>query len=297
MEKNFNAYNKRITFLGDSITNNGLYIAYLEAYFLEHLPNLKPSFVNLGVSSETASGLSEPDHPWKRACVHTRLVKALVESNPEIVVVCYGMNDGIYYPFSEERFEAYKTGILKLVEVVKETGRKIVLITPPIFDGKSFGEENLLPEGAEKYSFMKVYKDYNQVLKKYSQWIKTLDNTVDIVVDINTPMEESLKVEREKNPDYKHGDGIHPTEIGHFVIAKELLKSLFNISITNVLDFVNETNSPEWFNVLLERHKILSASWRNHIGHGNPWRDDNAPLLEDAKKLADKLEFKAKRLL
>jgi hypothetical protein len=75
--------------------------------------------INLGVSSETASGLSEPEHPWLRPCVHGRVGKALMESKPDIVVFCYGINDGIYYPFSNERFEAYKRGILSLIDKIR----------------------------------------------------------------------------------------------------------------------------------------------------------------------------------
>ena len=297
MNEKFNAYNKRITFLGDSITHNGLYIAYLDAYFMKYLPCLKPNFINLGVSSETASGLSEPDHPWIRPCVHSRVSMALMESKPEVVVVCYGINDGIYCPFSEERFEAYKNGIIKLINIIKETGAQIVIMTPPIFDAISSGADKLLPDGVEKYSYMRPYEEYNTVMKKYSQWIKSLSKEVDKIVDINTPMWLNLEEERKKNLSYKSGDGIHPKEFGHWIIAKELLKSVFNINITRVLSFVDEISVPDWFQTLLERHNMLSASWRNHVGHGNPWRDEGALILEDAQKLASELERKAEELL
>ncbi|MBW7460494.1 hypothetical protein K0U00_41170, partial [Paenibacillus sepulcri] len=102
---------KRIVFLGDSITDEGTYIAYMDAYFRQHMPEHDMTLINLGVNSETASGLSEPDHPFPRPCIHDRLGRALQESRPDWVVLCYGMNDGIYYPFSEERFQAYRQGV------------------------------------------------------------------------------------------------------------------------------------------------------------------------------------------
>jgi hypothetical protein len=37
---------------------------------------------------------------------------------PEVVVACYGMNDGIYWPQSEQRMEAYRQGIGRLIVTV-----------------------------------------------------------------------------------------------------------------------------------------------------------------------------------
>ncbi|MGO4271421.1 SGNH/GDSL hydrolase family protein, partial [Paenibacillus sp. TAF58] len=85
---------KRIVFLGDSITDEGTYITYLDSYFEQHMPEIPITFINLGISSETASGLTEADHPFPRPCIHDRLARALQESKPDWVVVGYGMNDG-----------------------------------------------------------------------------------------------------------------------------------------------------------------------------------------------------------
>ena len=53
---------RRILFLGDSITYGGTYIAYLEAALVASHPERKMEFLNLGLSSETVSGLSEEGH-------------------------------------------------------------------------------------------------------------------------------------------------------------------------------------------------------------------------------------------
>src|SRR5207237_312442 len=95
---------QRVVFLGDSITNAGMYVQYLDAYLVTRFPDQKFDLINLGLPSETVSGLSEPDHPYPRPDLHERLERVLNKTKPDIVVVCYGMNDGIYYPFSQERF-------------------------------------------------------------------------------------------------------------------------------------------------------------------------------------------------
>src|SRR5688572_2414583 len=53
---------QRVVFLGDSITHAGGYVSALEAYFLTRHPQRRVEFINLGLPSETVSGLSEPGH-------------------------------------------------------------------------------------------------------------------------------------------------------------------------------------------------------------------------------------------
>ena len=66
---NFLSPNSRILFLGDSITQAGTYIAYIDTYLYTHFPDEKFDIINLGLGSETASGDSEPDHPFPRPCI------------------------------------------------------------------------------------------------------------------------------------------------------------------------------------------------------------------------------------
>src|SRR5262245_12949866 len=84
---------QRVLFLGDSNTFAGLFIAYLDGYLFTRFPEQKYELINLGLPSETISGLSEPDHPYPRPNVHDRLEKALTETKPDVVFACYGMND------------------------------------------------------------------------------------------------------------------------------------------------------------------------------------------------------------
>jgi hypothetical protein len=50
---------KRVLFLGNSITYAGGYVTDIEAYFVTHYPNQSIEFINVGLPSETVSGLSE----------------------------------------------------------------------------------------------------------------------------------------------------------------------------------------------------------------------------------------------
>src|SRR4029078_2249176 len=118
---------QRVVFLGDSNTAAGKFIAYLDAYLCTRFPDKRFELINLGLPSETVSGLSDPDHPYPRPNVHDRIDRALQLSKPDVVVICYGMNDGIYYPFDEGRFGKFKDGMTKLIEKVEKAGAKVIL--------------------------------------------------------------------------------------------------------------------------------------------------------------------------
>src|SRR5689334_18928170 len=145
---------QRVVFLGDSNTAAGKFIAYLDAYLCTRFPEKRFELINLGLPSETVTGLSEPDHPFPRPNVHDRIDRALELTKPDVVVICYGMNDGIYSPFSEERFKKYQDGILKLVAKVEKAGAKAVLMTPPPFDPKPL-KDKVQAKGAEKFSWLR----------------------------------------------------------------------------------------------------------------------------------------------
>ena len=53
---------QRILFLGDSITHAGFYVDQFAAYLAVRYPDRKFEVLNLGLPSETVSGLSEPGH-------------------------------------------------------------------------------------------------------------------------------------------------------------------------------------------------------------------------------------------
>ncbi len=78
----------------------------LEAAIVVQHPDRHMQLINVGLPSETVSGLSEPGHAggqFPRPDLHERLQRVLEQTKPELVVACYGMNDGIYYPLGDDR--------------------------------------------------------------------------------------------------------------------------------------------------------------------------------------------------
>ena len=89
---------QRVLFLGNSITYSGQYVADIEAYYRLVHPTLEIEWINVGLPSETVSGLSEEGHAdgaFPRPDLHERLERVLKQTQPDLVFANYGMNDGI----------------------------------------------------------------------------------------------------------------------------------------------------------------------------------------------------------
>lgn len=279
-------------FLGDSITDGGQYVSLLHSYFSLYLPDCGITFRNAGVSSETVSGLSEPDHPFPRPCVLSRSRRALEHFHPKWVVVSYGINDGIYYPFDEARFVAFQNGLRVLVEEIHQAGAKAIVLTTPVFYTGSFTGE-LLPSGAPKYSYENAWRGYNQVMKTYAEWVmEKLSEFADGVVDIFNPLMEDLTRCLEKDASYQYGDGIHPNLRGHFRIAEALLRGIFGIS-ADCFEADMEADGFAYVNQMQQIDNLCHAADKEAVGHDNPYKAEVLPteereaaVLEGEKALA-----------
>ncbi|MHC4877459.1 MAG: SGNH/GDSL hydrolase family protein [Planctomycetota bacterium] len=266
---------KRILFLGDSITHAGGYISLIEAQLIENGIKSRPEMINLGLPSETCSGLSEPDHPFPRPDVHERLDRALAKANADLVVACYGMNDGIYYPFSEERFAAYQAGMNKLIGKVQATGAKLILMTPPPFDPLPLRKKNgaLRPLGADKYAWFAVYEDYDDVITKYGQWVQTLKPRVDMVIDLHAPLLRQMSEARKSDAAYTLApDGVHPNPEGHRILARTIMDA-WNIDRS-------QSVGPDLQKLVNQRQSLLHNAWLSHVGHKRPGVKAGLPLDE-----------------
>src|SRR5262249_20432923 len=125
--------------------------------------------------------------------------------------------------FAEERFKKYQEGTRKLVDQATKAGAKVVLLTPLPFDPQPV-KDKLLPRGAEKYSWLKPYEDYDDVLTRYSEWLLTLRDQGMVVADPHGAINRYLAAARKDDPKYTlAGDGIHPGATGHALAARELL--------------------------------------------------------------------------
>ena len=274
---------KRILFLGDSITHAGGYVASIETQLRLAGVEPLPEFINVGLGSETCSGLSEPGHPFPRPDVHERLERALDAIKPDVVVACYGMNDGIYYPFGEKRFAAYRDGVNRLIEKVHAADARVILLTPPPFDRVPVEPKGKLkPVGEEIYGYTGMYEGYNDVLARYAEWIMQQQDRVAMTVDVHSAFMDQLREHRMDDPNFTMSpDGIHPNAAGHRVIAEAVLAA-WGVEPVDVAD-------AEFLKLVHQKTRIIHDAWLTHIGHQHPRVGKGLPL-EEAEAKADELE-------
>ena len=264
-----------IVFLGNSITYAGSYVNYVEAYWKLKHPDMKAEFINLGLSSETVSGLSEPNHAkgkFPRPDLRERLDRALTLIQPDLIFACYGMNDGIYLPFDEDRFSKFQTGIHHLHERALEAGAEIIHLTPPVYDER---------KGVA----------YAEVMNQYADWlIQQQDSAGWKTIDIHWPMQKSLENERKIDSSFAYArDGIHPNQKGHWVMAKEVLKYLGAGEVTafNSAEeaFAGFRNGEELLALIQQRQAVTKHAYLSEVGHHHPHIKAGLPLPKAQQKI------------
>ena len=268
----------RIVFLGDSITYSGQYVEWIEAYYVSRFPDRHFEFLNLGLPSETVSGLSEEGHAggqFPRPDLHERLGRVLEKTKPDFVIACYGMNDGIYLPFSEERFAKFKDGIRRLHEKVLAANAKIIHVTPPTFDEIKGG-----------------HPGYGSALDRYSDWMLDQRTKGWDVVDLHGPMNRYLAEQRQRDPNFAlAGDGVHCGPVGHWIIAKQLLLHLGAKDLTNIDDpyamMAVHRNGQPLYMLIQQRQMMTKDAWLTDVGHQRPGMNKGLPLPEAIAKAAE----------
>ncbi|MEG2949102.1 MAG: GDSL-type esterase/lipase family protein [Clostridia bacterium] len=281
-----------ILFLGDSISDLGQYVSFLNGW-LALCGQKDIHFINAGLSSETCAGTSEPAHPFPRPCALERIDRVLNQVHPDWIVLCYGINDGIYYPFDEERFSAYTRGMTDLLVKAQAQGIKAAFMTPLVFDAASFDGE-LAKETQAEFSFMRPYEHYDDVMAQYSQWVLSQGSKLaDLVIDLRTPLLADMRARRIQNPAYSSGDGIHPNLHGHAIIAQTILKTLFGVESDILEEMLMPPDFP-LFELLYERDQLEHIHIKEQIGHSNP---NKTVLPKDWQASVDALNRKLHRYL
>lgn len=279
----------RIVFLGDSITQAGDYVTDIDCWLVSQGINIE--VLNLGLGSETVSDLTADEnaghkeaHGFGRPFVSERLDRALTATKPDILVACYGMNDGGTLPPGESGLNRYAEAVTKLREAALQAGvRRVVLCTPPVYDAK--GNE--------------AAKAHDENLTRYSAWLLSKKADGWDVVDIHGPMREALDAGRAADPAFAlAGDGVHPGREGHWLMAKAILQQLLGAPVEGVAsaEQLFPENGEAIRRLVRRRMDILFGAWMTQIGHGRPGvagGPDAAPGLSVDAATAEAAELAA----
>jgi len=268
--------NQKIVVLGDSITQGGGYVSFMDYYLQKLRPQARFEIYPLGLSSETVSGLSESGHAggkFARPALSERLPRVLDKMRPDVVFACYGMNDGIYLPLEDKRFQAFKDGINHLLDSCQKAGvKRVILVTPPIYDATTKpGEFN-----------------YDTVLTAYAAWEKTLQRPGLEVVDLHTAM----RTARAKRTEVFSKDRVHPGDEGHLMMARTILAG---VGLDTPEEPIAKIKADPLFPQvdLLRRHR--ATHWMNFTGYSREKVVAPSPL-GDAVAQAAKIQAKIDEL-
>jgi lysophospholipase L1-like esterase len=276
----------RIVFLGDSITQAGDYVVDCECWLLAR--GFEVEVLNLGLASETASDLTPKENAahlqkygFGRPFVSERLDRALTATKPDLLLACYGMNDGGSLPPDANGTRRFAEAITKLRDAASKAGvKRIVICTPPVFDDKGDAKQKLHEEN----------------LARYTAWLLSKRAEGWDAVDIHTPMRRALDEGRAKNPAFRFADdGVHPGREGHWLMAREILTQFFGAKLDGVgcADDLFPAHGSEIRKLVHERMVLMFDAWMTQIGHqrpgvaGGPGAKPGPPITEAKDKAAE----------
>jgi len=200
----------RVVFYGDSITDQRLYTAFIEAYVVTRFPQMKVSFVHSGVGGDRVTG-------GGAGSIDVRLPRDVVAYKPSVMTIMLGMNDAGYHSFEQKSFDTYTSGYRHIVESVKAAlpDIRITAIQPSPYDDVT------RPPGFEG--------GYNKVLVRYGEFVKELSREDKLTVaDLNQPVVAALEKASKLDAEAAKRlipDRVHPAPGGHLLMAEALLKA------------------------------------------------------------------------
>lgn len=204
----------RVAIVGDSITEQRLYSRFIADYLTACHPDLDAHVVQFGWSGERAAGFL------------ARMDNDLMPFKPDVVTICYGMNDGSYQPFNEAIGKSFEQPMVEIVQKLKAAGATVVVGSPGAVDDHFFGKES---NDGQVTAKSKMYNPTLAKLRDISK--KTADAAGMPFANVHDAMLEAMRKAQADDKLGKGyhvcgGDGFHPDANGQLVMAFAFLRAL-----------------------------------------------------------------------
>jgi lysophospholipase L1-like esterase len=202
----------RVAVIGDSITEQRLYSKYVECWLLacSGIPDVE--VMQFGWSGEKADGFVK------------RAANDLAVFHPTVATLCYGMNDGGYQPWKPEIGETYDANMRKVLDRLKESGVKTVVVGSP-----GAVDTNFFRPG-QSLGNQPAHVAYNDTLAHLRDIDKQLAAEKNLrFADVHAAMIDAMrKANDARGPQYDvcGGDGFHPGPNGQLLMAYAFLRGL-----------------------------------------------------------------------
>jgi lysophospholipase L1-like esterase len=192
----------RVVFLGDSITEQRLYTRFVQQYVYCRYPELDIKFYNSGWSGNAATDGA------------IRTIGDVLPHNPTLVLICFGMNDGMYVPVTPAILDRYRNGMEGILRILKAKQVRAVILSPGCVD----------PDRRPALGTV----DYNKTLEAIAAASKEIaDKHGCLWIDLFHPMLALQTKLKARNASFTFlPDGVHPNAAGHLVMADAILGGL-----------------------------------------------------------------------
>lgn len=207
----------RIVTLGDSITQNGGYQAFMHKVLDRYYPELKAEIINAGISGNKSTDMA------------ARLQRDVIDRNPSIVTISCGVNDVwhsyLMKPPKGVDLETYTRLMTQMVRQLRtSTKAEILLLTPTVIYEDLRAAQNLKLE------------PYVESVRQIARQEKA------VLVDLNELFNLTLRsTQIGGSPEFHPtSDGVHMKLAGNFLIGAAILRAL-GVPMSQILE---ATESP-----------------------------------------------------
>ena len=207
--------NKKVVFLGDSITQNAVINSDKFKGFISLLGenvDQNTELIGKGIGGDKVSDLL------------TRYRDDVIKLNPDMVFIYIGIND-VWHKYdygTGTDIDLYENGLRQIIADLKENGVEVILCTPTVI-GENKGEFTLV----NQFKDIETMEIMNNDLDDYSDVIRKLSREFDTkLLDLRKIFMQYIS---ENNPENKSKgvlttDGVHLNNIGSKLIADEMIK-------------------------------------------------------------------------
>jgi len=220
----------KIVFLGDSITeagvydkdvgieNNGELIYPKYTGFITFLAPSTPEntkLVGKGISGDKVSDLL------------TRYKKDVIDLDPDIVFIYIGINDVWHkYDFGTgSDIDLYENGLRQIISEIQRIGAKVVLCTPTVI-GENYGDFTLANQYVEQYRDAETMKSMNEDLDAFSDVVRKLASEYSTdLIDLRKIFIDYISANNPKSSPsgILTYDGVHLNDQGNKLIADQMI--------------------------------------------------------------------------
>jgi lysophospholipase L1-like esterase len=198
-----------VAICGDSITEQGLYSAFIETYLLacQSISGIRTH--QFGLTGETS---------WEFL---NRVESDVLPFRPTVATTSYGMNDGGYGPVDPQRQAAYRRATTEIVQRLRSGGVRLIVVgSPGAVDSDSFN--NPLRSNAAEYN-TRTLRGLAGIAREVAaeQRVRYAD-----VHGLFCEVMEKAKARFGARYHVAGADGVHPAANGHLIIAHAFLKAL-----------------------------------------------------------------------